>query len=86
MFFETTDRADQSRLSAFVRNSGLDRELKEDAPGFGSMFDNVGGRWTADLHMSLFLAVAGSDVLASKILSNPEFECNGIAGQEGVCV
>jgi len=56
MFFETTDRVDQSRLSAFIRNSGLDKELGEDAPGFGAMFDNVGGRWTADLHMMTFLA------------------------------
>ncbi len=56
MFFETTDRPDQSRLSAFIRNSGLDKELGENAPGFGAMFDNVGGRWTADLHMMTFLA------------------------------
>ncbi|MBI4397119.1 MAG: hypothetical protein HY548_08495 [Elusimicrobia bacterium] len=56
MFFETTDRPDQSRLSAFIRNSGLDEELAEDAPGFSAMFDNVGGRWTADLHMMAFLA------------------------------
>ncbi|MDI6642142.1 MAG: hypothetical protein QME68_07530, partial [Elusimicrobiota bacterium] len=56
MFFETTDRPEQSRLSAFIRNSGLDKELRDDAPGFGAMFDNVGGRWTADLHMMLFLA------------------------------
>jgi len=56
MFFETTDRAEQSRLSAFIRNSGLDRELGEDSPGFGAMFDNVGGRWTGDLHMMTFLA------------------------------
>lgn len=57
MFFETTDRVEQSRLSAFIRNSGLDNELdKEDVPGFGAMFDNVGGRWTADLHMMTFLA------------------------------
>jgi hypothetical protein len=56
MFFETTDRPDASRLSAFIRNSGLDKELGENAPGFGAMFDNVGGRWTADLHMMTFLA------------------------------
>ncbi|MBI4342810.1 MAG: pyruvate, phosphate dikinase, partial [Candidatus Omnitrophica bacterium] len=61
MFFETTDRPDQSRLSAFIRNSGLDRELGEDAPGFGAMFDNVGGRWTGDLHMMTFLAFHGLD-------------------------
>ncbi|MFA5499446.1 MAG: hypothetical protein WC404_00025 [Candidatus Omnitrophota bacterium] len=56
MFFETTDRPASSRLSAFIRNSGLDKELGENAPGFGGMFDNVGGRWTADLHMMTFLA------------------------------
>jgi len=56
MFFETTDRPEQSRLSAFIRNSGLDGELGGDAPGFGAMFDNVGGRWTGDLHMMTFLA------------------------------
>lgn len=57
MFFETTNRPDQSRLSAFIQNSGLGRELGEEhAPGFGAMFDNVGGRWTADLHMMTFLA------------------------------
>jgi len=56
MFFETTDRPEASRLSAFVRNSGLDQVLGEDAPGFGAMFDNVGGRWTGDLHMMSFLA------------------------------
>jgi len=61
MFFETTDRADQSRLSAFIRNSGLDAELGSDAPGFGAMFDNVGGRWTGDLHMMTFLAYHGLD-------------------------
>ncbi|MBU1864386.1 MAG: phosphoglycerate kinase, partial [Candidatus Omnitrophica bacterium] len=56
MFFETTDRPEASRLSAFIRNSGLDKVLGDDAPGFGAMFDNVGGRWTADLHMMTFLA------------------------------
>ncbi len=56
MFFETTDRVDESRLSAFVQNSKLDKEFGSDAPGFGAMFDNVGGRWTADLHMLAFLA------------------------------
>ncbi|MBN2406513.1 MAG: DUF89 family protein [Elusimicrobia bacterium] len=61
MFFETTDRPSASRLSAFIRNSGLDKELGEDAPGFGAMFDNVGGRWTADLHMMVFLAYYGLD-------------------------
>ncbi len=64
MFFETTDRPEQSRLSAFVRNSGLDKELGEDAPGFGAMFDNVGGRWTGDLHMMTFLAFFDLDAEA----------------------
>jgi len=64
MFFETTDRPDQSRLSAFIRNSGLDRELSDDAPGFGAMFDNVGGRWTGDLHMMTFLAYHNLDAAA----------------------
>jgi len=64
MFFETTDRVEQSRLSAFIRNSGLDKELGEDSPGFGAMFDNVGGRWTADLHMMTYLAYYGLDAEA----------------------
>lgn len=64
MFFETTDRPEQSRLSAFIRNSGLDKELGSDAPGFGAMFDNVGGRWTADLHMMTFLAYYDLDASA----------------------
>jgi len=64
MFFETTDRPEQSRLSAFIRNSGLDKELGEDAPGFGAMFDNVGGRWTGDLHMMTFLAYYDLDAEA----------------------
>ncbi|MBU0606043.1 MAG: hypothetical protein KKH77_07125, partial [Candidatus Omnitrophica bacterium] len=60
MFFETTNRPEQSRLSAFIQNSGLGKELGEEyAPGFGAMFDNVGGRWTADLHMMTFLAYHG---------------------------
>ncbi|MCK5493511.1 MAG: hypothetical protein KAJ14_10415, partial [Candidatus Omnitrophica bacterium] len=61
MFFETTDRPSASRLSAFIRNSGLDKELGEDAPGFGGMYDNVGGRWTGDLHMMAFLAYHNLD-------------------------
>ncbi len=61
MFFETTDRPEESRLSAFIRNSGLDKELEDDKPGFGAMFDNVGGRWTGDLHMMTFLAFFGLD-------------------------
>ena len=61
MFFETTDRSEASRLSAFIRNSGLDKELGENAPGFGGMFDNVGGRWTGDLHMMTFLAFYNLD-------------------------
>lgn len=61
MFFETTDRPSASRLSAFIRNSGLDKELGEDAPGFGAMYDNVGGRWTGDLHVMTFLSYHGLD-------------------------
>jgi phosphomannomutase len=61
MFFETTDDPSQSRLSAFIRNSGLDKLLGDDAPGFGAMFENVGGRWTADLHIMTFLAYHGLD-------------------------
>jgi|GEM_PF-2437882 phosphomannomutase len=64
MFFETTDRPEASRLSAFIRNSGLDKGLGENAPGFGAMYDNVGGRWTADLHMMTFLAYHGLDAEA----------------------
>lgn len=64
MFFETTDRPSASRLSAFIRNSGLDQVLGEDAPGFGAMFDNVGGRWTGDLHMMAFLAYHNLDANA----------------------
>ncbi len=56
MFFETVDTPEKSRLSAFIRNSGLKEELGENAPGFGAMFNNVGGRWTADLHMMTFLS------------------------------
>ncbi|GEM_PF-4518918 len=56
MFFETTDDVKQSRLSAFVRNSKLADDLGDDAPRLGAMFENVGGRWTGDLHMMTFLA------------------------------
>jgi hypothetical protein len=56
MFFETTDKPTESRLSAFIRNSKLDQALGDSAPGFGAMFENVGGRWTADLHLMTFLA------------------------------
>jgi 2-phospho-L-lactate transferase/gluconeogenesis factor (CofD/UPF0052 family) len=59
MFFETVDNPEKSRLAAFIRNSGLDKALGENAPGFGRMFDNVGGRWTGDLHMMTFLAYYG---------------------------
>lgn len=56
MIFETTDRPESSRLAAFLA-SPLVQSLKEnDKPVVISMFDNVGGRWTADLHMMLFLA------------------------------
>ncbi|MDD5427854.1 MAG: hypothetical protein PHI58_01275 [Candidatus Omnitrophica bacterium] len=62
MFFETTDRPEQSRLSAFIRNSELSNELDiRDIPGFGAMFDNVGGRWTGDLHMMTLLAYHNLD-------------------------
>ncbi|MHB9155531.1 MAG: hypothetical protein ACYC5N_07540, partial [Endomicrobiales bacterium] len=64
MFFETTDRVDQSRLSAFIHNSGLENELGADARNFVEMFDNVGGRWTGDLHMMAFLAYYGLDAEA----------------------
>jgi hypothetical protein len=64
MFFETTDKPAESRLSAFIRNSGLDKALGDDAPGFGAMFENVGGRWTADLHMMTFLAYYDLDAKA----------------------
>jgi len=57
MFFETTDRPEVSRLSAFIRHSKLNEILgKDNSPVFGAMFDNVGGRWTGDLHMMVFLA------------------------------
>jgi phosphomannomutase len=61
MFFETTDNPKESRLAAFIKNSGLDKELGDDKPGFGAMFDNVGGRWTGDLHMMTFLAFYNLD-------------------------
>lgn len=64
MFFETTDRPAESRLSAFIRNSGLGQELGANAPGFGAMFDNVGGRWSGDLHMMTFLAYYNLDAEA----------------------
>lgn len=56
MFFETTDRPEQSRLSAFMRNSWFGERFGPDGIRTGAMFDNVGGRWTADLHMTTFLA------------------------------
>ncbi|MDO8970912.1 MAG: hypothetical protein Q7U74_09505, partial [Saprospiraceae bacterium] len=61
MFFETTDDPAQSRLSAFVRRSGLMDVLGDDTPGFGAMYNNVGGRWTGDLHMMAFLAYYNLD-------------------------
>ncbi len=76
MFFETTDNPATSRLSAFIRNSGLDKELGEDAPGFGAMFDNVGGRWTGDLHMMTFLA----------FYANPAFDADYFKDREGYSV
>lgn len=65
--FETTDRASSSRLAAFIRRSGLDKLMGEKAPVFNSMFDNVGGRWTADLHMMTLLGFYGID--AQKYIS-----------------
>ncbi len=55
MVFETTPRASQSRLAAFLQNSGLAAELGDEAPGVVDMFDNVGGRWTGDLHIMAIL-------------------------------
>jgi hypothetical protein len=58
MIFETTNRPEKSRLAAFMQNSKLESELgKENSPVFIEMFDNVGGRWTADLHMMAFLGL-----------------------------
>lgn len=59
LFLETTDRPDQSRLAAFIHRSGLADILGVNGPAFGEMFDNVGGRWTGDLHMMPFLAALG---------------------------
>jgi hypothetical protein len=59
IIFETTNRPDQSRLAAFLKNSGLDTEVHQ--PAVIEMFDNVGGRWTGDLHMMTFLAQYGID-------------------------
>lgn len=63
-FFETTNRVTQSRLAAFLANSGLVDELGDAARNIMEMFDNVGGRWTADLHMMAFLAYYGLDAEA----------------------
>lgn len=60
MYFETTPRSEKSRLAAFLKNSGLEAELDaEDRPGKMDAFDNVGGRWTIDQHMTTFLAYYG---------------------------
>lgn len=60
MVFETTDRPAESRLAAFIKNSQLDEVLGQAyAPVFIPMFENVGGRWTADLHMMALLAYYG---------------------------
>lgn len=61
MIFETVNDSKKSRLAAFINNSGLAAELKGNAPLFIEMFDNVGGRWTADLHMMTFIAYHGID-------------------------
>ncbi len=82
MFFETTDRPAESRLSAFIRNSGLDKVLGDDAPGFGAMFDNVGGRWTGDLHMMTFLAYHRLNPLEYWIGRNSAIKRGGNSGEE----
>ncbi|MDP2913551.1 MAG: hypothetical protein Q8N91_06055, partial [Candidatus Omnitrophota bacterium] len=61
MVFETVNNSAESRLAAFINNSKLGDELGEDRPRFTTMFDNVGGRWTADLHMMTFLAYHNLD-------------------------
>jgi len=45
----------------FHRPEIYDKDLGEDAPVFITMFDNVGGRWTTDLHMMTFLAYYNLD-------------------------
>lgn len=64
MVFETTPRPDQSRLAAFLQNSGLSKELGAEAPEVIDMFDNVGGRWTGDLHMMAHLSFHDLDAEA----------------------
>lgn len=56
MIFETTDRPESSRLAAFLASPLVQSLEENDKPVVISMFDNVGGRWTADLHMMTFLA------------------------------
>lgn len=56
MIFETTDRPESSRLAAFLASPLVQSLEENDKPVVIPMFDNVGGRWTADLHMMLFLA------------------------------
>lgn len=56
MVFETTERPGSSRLAAFLASPLVSSLGQSDKPVVVSMFDNVGGRWTADLHMMTFLA------------------------------
>jgi len=64
MVFETTPRASSSRLAAFIKNSGLDKILGDDAPPMIEMYDNVGGRWTGDVHIASILAFRKLDAKA----------------------
>ena len=56
MIFETTERPESSRLAAFLASPLVQSLEENDKPVVIPMFDNVGGRWTADLHMMTFLA------------------------------
>lgn len=56
MIFETTERPESSRLAAFLASPLVKSSEEGNKPVVVSMFDNVGGRWTADLHMMTFLA------------------------------
>jgi hypothetical protein len=73
MFFETTMRPEKSRLASFLTNSGLDKALnevyrkqgkvkgEEKVQNYVEMFDNIGGRWTGDIHMMMYLAYFGTE-------------------------
>jgi len=56
LVFETTNNPKESRLSAFINYSPLMTQLGEDIPALIAMSENVGGRWTGDLHMQVILA------------------------------